>query len=261
MNEKKISIIVKSNCDISAITSLMQQTNNYWECFIANNTIKNIEQYIINDKRFKILNNETIKEAISRSSGDYILFIDAQDILTNNAVDNILRIINFTNADIIKFESKLLPEEIPNNPDTKCMFKYIFKKENIMDYVWDNLSEFCFKKDIVSMIDPKQSEHAFLIQTLANAKDMAVTKKTFIIKKQNASISTTDIICNYEQNNKKLSKSFWKEYFKEITPKIVSQTVKNNDKSSFISFCHNIPLYLIPLRYRIICYILKKTNK
>lgn len=141
MNHKKISIIIRSNCDISAITSLMQQNNNSWECYVVNNIIQNIEQFILNDNRFKILNNE--QEAIKLSCGDYILFIDSSDILVNDAIDNILHTIQFTNADVIKFDSKLLKGDLPESADTKCKIKYIFNKNTVLNYAFNDLSEFC----------------------------------------------------------------------------------------------------------------------
>ena len=265
MNNKKISIIIKTNCNISAISSLLQQNNYDWECFIINNSIKNIEQYIINDARFKIINDknnmDAINKAIQNSTGDYILFMDPDDILLNDAIDNILHMIDFTNADIIKYKSQLLSENIPDTNERRCIFEYVFKKNIIMDYIFNNLSEFCFKKDIVVDTYKNENEHAFLTDALLKSKDMALTKQTYLIKQTNSNLLIKDIIDNYEKNHQKTSNQFWKQYFKKLTPQIVSFSVKNNDKKSFITFCKKIPLRFIPLRYRIICYIFKKTNK
>lgn len=259
MNNKKISIIIKSNCDISAIASLLQQNNNSWECFIINNSIQNIDQFIANDNRFKILAD--IKEAINHSTGDYIMFIDSHDIMTNDSVDNILHAIQFTNSDIIKVGLNTSYEERPETTNIKCKIQYIFKKDVILDYVFNDISVFCFKKDMISTLDVTQSEHCLLNCALLKAKDMVLAQRACIIKQQHLDIPVEDIINNYEQNHQNTSELFWKKYFRKVTPQIISQTVKNNDKKSFITFCHKIPLRLIPLRYRIMCYILKKTNK
>lgn len=263
MNDIKISIIIKSNCDISAITSLLQQTNNAWECFVVNNTIKNIDQFIINDNRFKIVNdtttNDIIKNIIAKASGNYILLINSDDILTPDAIDNLLHMIYFTNADIIKFNSRILSDDVPNISDKKCRFKYIFNKHNIMDYAFSDLSEICIKKDIIHEFS--KSEHAFVTNILSNAKDMALTKKTCIIKQRAYNLYINDVIENYKENHDKLSYDFWVKYFKQISQQIIINTIRNNDKLSFIRFCNEIPLKLIPWRYRIMCYILKKTNK
>ncbi len=265
MNNKKVSIIIKSNRDVSAISSLLQQNNNNWECFLVNNSVKNIEQYVINDNRFKILNYENnlnaINEAIKRSKGQYIVFIDSNDILLNDAINNILCMIDFTDADIIKYNSQLLSESLPEVSDRKCIFKYIFNKETILDCAFDNISEFCLKKEIISEIDAVQSVSSFLTTALSTAKDMALTKQTYLIKQNYPNISIDDVIDNYKNNYNKISKNFWIKYFKCITPIVISETVKTNDKKSFLKFCTSIPLQFIPLRYRIMCYILKKTNK
>ena len=265
MDKIKISIIITSNYDISAVFSLLKQNNINWECFIINNSVKNIEKYIINDTRFKILNGKdycnVIHDAIKSSIGQYIMFIDSSDILLNDAISHILHMIDFTNADIIKYKLKLLSENTPEPSERRCIFEYVFKKNIIMDYIFNNLSEFCFKKDIVVDTYKNENEHAFLTDALLKSKDMALTKQTYILKQTNSNLLVKDIIDNYEKNHNKISNQFWKQYFKKLTPQIVSFSVKNNDKKSFITFCQKIPLRFIPLRYRIICYILKKTNK
>jgi glycosyltransferase involved in cell wall biosynthesis len=265
MNDKKISIIIKSNCALTAISSLLRQNNNNWECLLVNNSVENIEQYIINDARFKIFNIDndlnTIYEAIKRSTGQYIMFIDSNDILLNDAINHILHMIEFTDADIIKYKSLLLSESLPEFSDRKCIFKYIFNKETILDYAFNNISEFCFKKNIVSGTDSIKSLSSVLTDALSKSKDMTLTKQTLLIKQTCSNITVDDTIDNYKNNHDKIAEKFWLKYFKDITPAIISGTVKANDKQSFIKFCNNIPLHLIPLRYRIICYILKKTNK
>ena len=96
---------------------------------------------------------------------------------------------------------------------------------------------------------------------LSNAKDLTFTNRTYIIKQTIHNVSVDDIIDNYNNNNTKLSDIFWKKYFQNITPQIIKNSIQTDDKKSFIKFCKTIPLQFIPLRYRIMCYILKKTNK
>lgn len=257
MNERKISIIIKSNYDISAVASLLQQSNSSWECFVINNTVKNIEQYIINDNRFFIFND--LGTAIQSAHGEYILLVDSNDILVADAIDNILHMIEFTNADIIKFNSGVISDTVPESSDKKCHFKYVFNKDSLMEYVFNNLSEFCFKKNIIKTLT--NNEHSFLVNILSNAKDLTFTNRTYIIKQTIHNVSVDDIIDNYNNNRTKLSDIFWKKYFQNITPQIIKNSIQTDDKKSFIKFCKTIPLQFIPLRYRIMCYILKKTNK
>ena len=128
-----------------------------------------------------------------------------------------------------------------------------------MLHVFDSLSEFCLKKDIINK--KIQSEHTFLTDALIKSKDMAATTEICIKQQYTNRINAADIIDNFNKNYNKLPDKFWKTYFRKVTPYIIAQTVKTNDKKTFITFCKQIPLQLIPLRYRIICYILKKTNK
>ena len=266
MDTKRLSIIIKTNCDISAISSLMQQTNNSWECFIINNSVKNIEQYIIGNKQFIIVkddnNSNVIYDTIQKAKGDYVLLINSNDILVPDAVDNILHMADFTDADIVRFHSGISYEPPTEISDKKCKFKYIFKKDTMLDYVFNNLSEFCFKKNIAQ--NYIKSEHVFLMNILMNAKDMATTRKTCIIQQQDCTINNNeyiDIVNNYTNNASKLSKKVWKKYFGIITSDLIKTTIKSNDKNTFIEFCKHVPLSLIPARYRIICYLFKKINK
>lgn len=263
MKNVKISVIIKSNFDISAINSLLRQNVDQWECFIINNNIKNINSYIADDSRFHIIDDNTnpniVYDTIKKANGEYILLISADDILMSNAIYYILHIINFTNADIIKFNSSPLSESVPDTSNKVYRFKYIFNKGNLLEYIFSNISEFCFKKEIIT--NPIQSEHAFLINAVTNAKDVAMTKDTCIMRQQQYNLSVSDVIENYEYNHVKLQKDFWKQYFQYVTPQIIKQTIVDNDKKSFINFCRKIPLELIPLRYRIMCYMLMKSGE
>lgn len=253
---KRISIIINTNHDISAILSLLQQNTNSWECIILNNLVKDIDKYINKDSRFKIINKSDIKDAVKSAKGEYILFANSDDIFVSEAISNILHIINFTDADIIKFNcGKTCKNDLTDN-GKMCPFKYIFNKNDIMNYAFNSLSEFCFKKELISV-----SDKILLTTFLISAKDMASTDKTCILRHNDYIISTRDAIDNYKNNRTKAPLYFWKKYFNIITPKIIKQNVRINDKKSFIEFCNNIPMRLIPWRYRIICYILKKTNK
>lgn len=264
MNDTKLTIIIAQNYDISAITSLLQCNDNSWECFIINNSVKNIDKYIIDNKQFKILNGSSnlniINDAINRASGDYILILDAKDIVISDIIDVISYISDFTNSDIIKFESKQEYVSTDKTTKNKYKFKYIFNKQILTDYISNPLSEFCFKKNVIQDINFTNSI-SFLTGALSTAKDMTITRKTCVIHQQSDILTINDIIDNYKINHDKLSYDFWKNYFKTITPNIIRYAIKNNDKNNFIIFCKQIPLNLIPLRYRLMCYILKKTNK
>ena len=242
--------------------SILQQNNTSWECFILNNSIKNIEQYIINDKRFTIINTDTALDTIiQKAKGKYISFINASDILIVDTVDNILYTTDLTDSDIIKTPSELLSRAKSYDPDRKCKFKYIFNKNEITQYIFDDLSEFCFKKEILLKTATGQSCRALLTNALLNAKDMTTIENTCILKQRQPEVSVNDIIETYTNNKEKLSQNFWRKYFKQITPTLIANMAKTNNKVDFLKFCRQIPLSLIPLRYRIMCYILKKTNK
>ena len=260
MVHNKITVIIKNCHDISAIAALLKQNSNSWECFIVDNTIKDIEKHINIDNRFSFVNGkDAIDRAIANANGEYILFINSNDILVANAIDNILNMIYMTNADVVNFKSVLLSDAGIEESDTKCRFKYICNHDEMMQYVFNNICEFCFKKNLVH--EMPNFEHTFLTGALVDAKDMVATKSNLLISQGSQYISVKDICNNYKSNHEKLPEKFWRKYFKTKISKIIASTVNANDKNLFLEFCRTVPLRLIPLRYRIFCYILKKTNK
>ena len=99
-----ISIIIpnynKSNYIVESIDSIKEQTSNNWECIIiddcsTDNSVLTIKSAIKNDDRFRLyINNKNRGGAFSRnigikkSSGKYIVFLDSDDILDKNCIQN-----------------------------------------------------------------------------------------------------------------------------------------------------------------------------
>lgn len=98
-----ISIIIpnynKSEYLVKTINSVKSQTYENWECIIvddfsSDDSRAKILNEIKYDKRFNLFINKTNKGAsysrnigIKKSSGDYILFLDSDDLLSNNCIE------------------------------------------------------------------------------------------------------------------------------------------------------------------------------
>ena len=106
-----ISIIIpnynKSQYIVDTINSVRKQTYKNWECIIiddfsSDNSAKIIQNEIKDDRRFYFFKNIINKGGsysrnigLNKSSGDYILFLDSDDILSNTCLEN--RIFFFKN--------------------------------------------------------------------------------------------------------------------------------------------------------------------
>lgn len=105
-----ISIIIpnynKSKYISCTINSLKKQTIENWECIIiddnsSDNSLEIIKKLTLNDNRFLNFFEKTNRGAcycrnlgIEHSSGKYILFLDADDIITDNCLENRLSVIS-----------------------------------------------------------------------------------------------------------------------------------------------------------------------
>lgn len=115
MNTKTISVIItsslKSENMLRCINSVLNQINKANEIIIignnCDNKTKNSINDLIKDNNIKLYINENKsiinirKEAAQKAISDYILFIDGNDFIEDNAIDNLTKIINKTQIPII----------------------------------------------------------------------------------------------------------------------------------------------------------------
>jgi hypothetical protein len=238
MNNKKISVIINKKNSFESVGSILGQTFTNYEYFITENSV------------------DDITNAIQKTSGDYILFMDSDSILKSTALEHISKMIYLTGADIIKIGQSI------TLTDTDFFdFKYIFQRENIMQYAFCDLSAFCIKKEIVKSLNFELPKHVLILDMLMHAKDITATEEIYMITRPSYFISdiseykqiTDYVIQNYEKNTVKV----WKNYFNILIPHIIKDTTKQNRKDVFSYCCKNIPLKLIPLKYRFIFFIMK----
>lgn len=113
--QKKVSIIIPAyNTEEyleESLKSVVQQTYTNLEIIIVNDgstdkTLSIISEFSKKDKRIKIINQENKGVSIARnngfnaSSGDYILFIDSDDIMGKNMIELMVDNLEKNNADI-----------------------------------------------------------------------------------------------------------------------------------------------------------------
>lgn len=147
------------------IKSILSQSFVDYECLMINDGSTDESEIICNemkkvDKRFKLIskNNEGVSIArntgINYAHGKYIVFIDADDTVDANYLQNYHCIINNTYPDLIIIGHKLLklPDQVIyqsnyENEFSKIGNELILKlyKKNALSYVWDK----CYKKEII----------------------------------------------------------------------------------------------------------------
>lgn len=243
MNDTKFSIII-TKADYS------QKTD-----YAFDQVFKNFEYFFIDN------NAKTINDTISKATGDYIIFINSEDTFIPNALANIARMIYLTNSDLIKFGKTNNLNQTTSNVHARD-FQYLFLKNDIMEYAFSDLSEFCIKKDIVKNLDFNLPRHILTLNVLMSAKDITQTDDIYIYSRRPAPlISETDEYIHiadwYLKNSNISNEQFWKKYFMTIIPLMVKDTTIQNNKDVFNNVIKKIPLRLIPLKYKFIFFIMK----
>lgn len=122
-----VSIIIPTFNSVQFIhetlNSLLAQTHNNWECIVVDDastdsTISVVESYIHKDSRITFYKRPTEKPkganacrnfGISRSKGEFVLFLDSDDILSSNCLENRLNVFMLhPNCDFVVADTALL---------------------------------------------------------------------------------------------------------------------------------------------------------
>ena len=209
MNKPLISIIIptyNSHLYINeCLDSVIKQTYNNLEIIIiddesSDNTIDIINKY--NDSRIKIYrkNNEGVSEArnlgLSKVTGDYILFIDSDDYLSNNDVISNL-VGNINNNDLIRFNnSKLINNELINEDISLFKDEYKSGEDFLLDALNNNkkyswyLWQYLYKKELWDGIRfPKGKifeDTSTIYQVILKANNIKVIKDNYYVYRYNS---------------------------------------------------------------------------
>lgn len=249
---KKISIIVPiynvEKYIEKALNSIVNQSYKNLEIILINDesqdkSIEICKKYIEEDKRIKIINqkNKGLSGArntgLENATGEYIMFIDPDDIFELDACENLYKEIQKTDADYVIANYRNMDED-----DTKWerpafdLNKYKEMQVSIEDPVncfyvmnsgvWNKI----FKKSFLDEIGIK-----FIEKT--PAEDAIFTTYCFIKAKK--VYYTPQIVYNYRlRESDSISSSCSKEYFLGINRayKMIYNNFKENDKIDYYRF-------------------------
>ena len=162
MNEK-ISIIIPiyngEKFIKRCLDSILNQTINNYEVLLINdgsidNSLNILKQYVKKDKKFILINkkNEGISIArnigINKSKGKYILFVDIDDYLENNALEVMINLINKYNVDVVRTTYYRIIDNVTSyEPDNNYNGYYNLNKINR-----NNIIDSILKQDIKSYL-------------------------------------------------------------------------------------------------------------
>lgn len=169
MENKKVSIIVPVyNVELyieDCLNSLLNQTYSNYEIILINdgstdNSIEICSKY--NDQKIKIFNQNNKGVSIARNvgislaTGQYIMFVDADDMVSEKYIENLIKSIEETNTDMVVCGYTKEKAELVNKKNLQEIKGEIINAntmlENMMEnnlqegYLWNKI----FKKSIIN---------------------------------------------------------------------------------------------------------------
>ena len=163
-NDKPIvSIIIpaynRENFISETLNSMVNQCYQNWECIIVDdgstdNTRLIADGYCQMDNRFKLYNRNRLPKGaptcrnigIAASNGDYIIFLDSDDLLAPTALKYRVKSIQDSNCDVVIFPQLLFNEKpydnltLVNITNSKNVFDRFLSFSNETDIPWVNNS-------------------------------------------------------------------------------------------------------------------------
>lgn len=201
MNENKISIVIpvfnnEKNIEQCVNSILSQQYNNF-EIVIVNDgsydgTRNLLEKHYSNNEKVKIINTENQgvslarNQGIDEATGNYLLFVDADDVLVENALSSLNERFVASNADLILFGFSVIGDKNRKNDtvvlqslekgsinNDRIIKSLLSTKDNLLGYVWRaayslkliKTNKINFQKDLKISED-----YLFVIQAIIKSK-------------------------------------------------------------------------------------------
>lgn len=145
---------------LETLESVKAQTYPYFECIVVDdgstdNSVKVIQEFIKSDNRFQLLQKtngglpSTRNEGIKIAKGDYIAFLDSDDLWEKDKLKNQIQVIDEKNADVVFsnsldfnengvirttiFDNRVLSiyDFLANNPIPGCASNFMIKEDVI----------------------------------------------------------------------------------------------------------------------------------
>lgn len=157
-----LSIIIpvynRENLIIETLDSVLEQTYSNWECIIVDdasidNTLNVLQAYASKDKRFSFFSRPENKIkgpsscrnfGITKSKGDFIIFLDSDDLLSSDCLSNRLEFAKYNRQyDFFVFKTELFKTEVG---DLKRIFNLeldAYSDENYLDWFLRGSTPFC----------------------------------------------------------------------------------------------------------------------
>ncbi len=241
----KISIILPVyNCEsfiVECLESIKNQTIDTFEVVMiddcsTDNTSEILKRYSSDDSRFLYNRNETnLKLSVSRNkgmslaSGDYLFFIDSDDVLDTNCLEKLYKALKNNGADVSICGFEMFVDTYKKDSDFKNqiilsndeLMKEIARCERIQNFAWGKL----YKKELFNNVvfpEGRVYEDVYVIPYVLSKTNKAVflEEKLYFYRQNPSSISKTlslskiqDFFLSMEQKGKLILEQYTKSAY------------------------------------------------
>lgn len=169
MLQPKVSVIVPvyntGNYLIESLNSIKNQTLQEIEVICINdgstdNSLRVLEQYSTEDARFRVVSQENQGQSAARNrgiqmaAGEYILFVDSDDLLDHDAVEYLYQEARKQNLEVLYFDAKTIYED-QRLASQKQSFKEYYQRSDKYQAVVSGKDLFAqMRKDSVYRVSP-----------------------------------------------------------------------------------------------------------
>jgi len=263
MNTPLISVVIPLyNVDTymmkECIDSLVVQSVSNFEVIIINdcssdtNLINSIDEYIKDKPQFQFYHNEVNRgvsysrnRGIELAKGDYILFVDSDDFVENNLIEELSKIIYSSNADTVFFEYNIYVNnnKIANyrniNSNCKQLDQEMVKKI-VLSYKFNSPCTILYSKNILTSYNVKFDT------TIKNGEDLLFNMQYLTLYKNGVYLKKA--FYNYRNNLNSVTHTFSKKqlidrgvcYFRLID--FITDYYHGSDKESLFEMYYTVKI-------------------
>ncbi len=224
----------------------------------TDNSLNILNTYEQIDSRIRVITKDNGGLSSARNyglrvcKGDYIIFVDSDDMLVNNAIEIMIETIESTKSDILVFGAELFPKENIKNNDLISLLspannsyqgneiteRMMFDVDCCNIYVWNKM----YRRDVISGVFFDENilfgeDRCFLFDVFPNSNIVTIIENKLYRYRQNVTTSLTESF-----KDKQLERTKWKI-------RIIEHTVHNWMENEKITVCAKRRLILWVTEY------------
>jgi glycosyltransferase involved in cell wall biosynthesis len=216
------------------LDSIIKQSYSNWECIIVDdgstdNSFNLINSYVIKDNRFKLFKRPDINRkganacrniGLDNAKGDYIIFFDSDDLMTNDHIEVKVNEILISDCDYVITKTRYFNHDTANNGLEK---NYGFFSEDISayNYISQNINwltlDVCIKAGIAKSVRFNEllqagQEYNYFSKLLLISDNAKLVNRTVSLRRFHDSSIRGELRSHRLENYTSFYNTYWQTY-------------------------------------------------